>query len=717
MHIRSIALTLCCLAAFSGRAQNPVKDTITPTRLNEVVITGQIEPQSINRSVFNVKVLTQADIQRQAATTLADVLNQYINIMVSPDTGEGRSTATMFGLDGQYLKILVDNIPLVSDTGLGNNVDLTQINLNDIERIEIIEGAMGVTHGANAVSGIINIITRKGAQHGWELNATVQEETVRDEYTPLYGQGRHIQALRAAHRISDNWFASAGFNRNDFEGFQNERGGRDFTDYNPDDPGHQRGYSWLPKEQNTANALVRYQKNNTRLFYKFEYFNENIDFYNPVVSKELNGTQFLLYSFDRTYTTEKLYHHLNATGKFIGLDYNVSFSLQSQRRDVSEFKYYIQTGQKVPRLDETYQETSVLYSTGTLNNILHSNTLGLQLGYEAVNANGYSSSLAGIFSDDNQQGVNLKRRLENYDLFAALEARLTERFSIRPGFRYSFQSKFDNQWAGSLGIRELLPKGYEARASYGRSYRTPNYDELYTYMVDANHNLQGNQELKPESAHSVEASLKKSFAFATGGTLSPSLTGNFITVSDRIELAVVNPSPLQYKYINIDSYKMWNVGASNSLQYKNWQVRAGISLLGISRKIDTNLATSDDRFLTSCQLNANAAYTWPKANMQFSVYYKRNGRQQQYVDNGSLTEPGFALQEIAPFGLLDASVRKDFFGGRLNTTAGARNLLDVVDVNADIPSGGSTHEAGTTSFAQAYGRSYFIKLVYNLDFN
>ncbi|MGQ3085656.1 TonB-dependent receptor plug domain-containing protein, partial [Flavobacterium sp.] len=235
---------ILCIFLFSGfmaTAQEIATDSIKTEELEEVVVTGQIEPQSIKRSVFNVKVISRDDIQRQAANNLADVLNQYLNIMVQPNSAEGRSTVSMFGLDGQYLKILVDNIPLVSDTGLGNNIDLTQINLDDIDHIEIIEGAMGVTHGANAVSGIINIITKKSILNKWEINATMQEETIGGEYAPLYDKGRHLQALRAAHTVNSNWFVSIGGNRNDFTGFKDTRGGRDYTDYDPTTPWVNRG--------------------------------------------------------------------------------------------------------------------------------------------------------------------------------------------------------------------------------------------------------------------------------------------------------------------------------------------------------------------------------------------------------------------------------------------------------------------------------------------
>ena len=143
MQKKSLLFSLLLLS-ISGFGQETEKDTVV-NNLSEVVVTGQFEPQSLKKSVFNVKVISQKEIQQLAANNLADVLNQYLNITIRPSGNDGRSTVSMFGLDGQYFKILVDNIPLVSDSGIGNNIDLTQINLDDIEQIEIIEGSMGVT--------------------------------------------------------------------------------------------------------------------------------------------------------------------------------------------------------------------------------------------------------------------------------------------------------------------------------------------------------------------------------------------------------------------------------------------------------------------------------------------------------------------------------------------------------------------------------------------
>ena len=397
------------------------------------------------------------------------------------------------------------------------------------------------------------------------------------------------------------------------------------------------------------------------------------------------------------------------------LNYNVSVSQQKQERGIEEFKYYIQTGQEVPLLDKTYQETEVLYSTGTLNNFFDKKKVDLQVGYEAVNTNGFTSALSGNFGNGNLTDLN--KRVENYDVFTAAEISITDRFSVRPGVRYSFQSSFEDQWAASLGVRQLYENGYEARASYGRSYRTPTYDELYTFLVDANHNVQGNPDLVPENSHSFEISGKKLTYFESGLQLSNAASLSYLTVVDRIEQVIVGVDPqLQLKYINIDKYNQWNFSTTHQLNYKNFMAKAGLTVAGISRNLTYGGATSDDKFLYALQLNTNLAYTVPDWNTTFSVFYKFNGAAQQFVLDGSITNPTYNLQKQNSFSLMDTSIKKSFFSGKFDATLGIRNVFDVTTVRSNIASNAGAHSEGSTNLLMGYGRSYFAKLTYNLNF-
>ncbi|WET01292.1 TonB-dependent receptor [Flavobacterium sp. YJ01] len=717
-----IKFTLFAGLLFCSYSFAQQKDSIvSQEKLSEVVVTGQLEPQSIKKSVFNVRVISKEDIKQLAANNLSDVLNQYLNISIRTSGSDGRSTVSMFGLDSQYFKILIDNIPLVSDTGMGTNVDLTQVNLDDVERIEIIEGSMGVTHGANAVSGILNIITKKGGGYRWQISATVQEETVGNEYA-LFDKGRHIQSAKIAHNFNEHWFINVGGNRNDFAGFYDNKKGKD---YGLNDG--LRGYEWLPKDQLVGNAMLGYQKNNFRIFYKFDYYGEDVHYYSPILIPQDNYPfPETYFANDKRFLTNRFYHHLNSNGKlFSKLNYNVSLSHQKQERDVEKFNYQIETKEEFANDRQTYQSKEVFYSTGTLSNFFNNPKVDFQMGYEITNENGFYDASAGTFKNDQQQSVDVRKRLENYDIFSVAEISLSDKFSIRPGLRYSIQSNFDNQYASSLGLRYLFQKGLEARASLGKSYRTPNFDELYTYFVDSNHNLQGNPNLVPENSTSYEVSFKRSCALGSGAQIANNLAVTYMDVDDRIDMVLTQVTPSQvYEYVNINKYKMWNISTTEQFTYKNLTAKVGAAVVGISRKLDLaalNL-TSDDKFLYSLQLNSSISYNIPKWNTLFAVYYKFNGEQQRFVaGTGTDGSAQFFLEEIKPYSWMDASVRKTFFKNQFEVTVGARNLFDITNVqsvrNGGGDSTGGAHAAGSTDLLLGYGRSYFLKLTYNLNLN
>jgi outer membrane receptor for ferrienterochelin and colicins len=344
------------------------------------------------------------------------------------------------------------------------------------------------------------------------------------------------------------------------------------------------------------------------------------------------------------------------------------------------------------------------------------------LGYEITNEEGFFDATAGTFKDDQQQFKDIRKRLENYDVFTVAEISLSDKFSIRPGLRYSIQSAFDDQYANSLGLRYLFKKGLEGRASVGQSYRTPNFDELYTYFVDSNHNMQGNPDLVPENSTSYELSFKRACDFKSGGQLASNIAVTFLDVDDRIDMVLTQTKPtLNYRYVNINKYKMWNISTTEQYAYKNWNVKVGAAVVGISQKLDLAALniTSDDKYLYSLQLNSSVSYNIPKWNTLFALYYKYNGQQQQFVA-GTDTDGNakFFLNKVDPYSWMDASVRKSFFKDQFEVTAGARNLFDIKSVQlVQNGSTGGAHAGGGSDLLLGYGRSYFLKLTYNLNFN
>lgn len=681
--------------------------------MKTVVLTGQHNPQSIDKSVFEVEVISQQDIRNLAGNNLSDVLNQNLNLNIIPNAGEGRAGIEQFGFNSEYVKILVDGVPIVGDEGFGNAIDISQISLDDIQQIEIVEGSMGVQYGDNAVTGVVNIITKKRSHYNWEISPYIQEETAGDEYG-LFGKGRHIQSLKIAHNFSDHWNANVHYLHNDFQGYLGHLKGKNY--YNPDkDNDLKRGYEWLPKEQHDIKGLVQYTKNDFRAFYKFEYFNEQTDKYAQKIRLNPNNATETVNptASDNIFRSERFYHHLNATGKlFHRLNFNLSASYQEQTRNLEEYTYHLKTGDKTNTNRFDYNTRKGFFSRGTLNNFLDLDKVNLELGYVLKTDKGIGSGLA----EQDQSNNSKENYIDTYSGFFSGEIKATERFSLRPGIRVLGSSQFSTQTALSFSGKYRFKNNYQLRAIVGTSPKTPNFEQLYFYLVDSNHDVRGNADLAPEKGKSIFLHFKKNFDFDNAKlSYIPKLSAWYLDVKDKIDLTIVDMSPLAYEYNNIDLYRTWGLALRNKLNYSRLMLDAGFSFSGESKKLNSEDKTNDD-YLYSFQANVKLSYRLPKWRTTLSTFFKYNGKEYQYVSgvdsNGDAT---MSKQKQEGYGWWDATVRKSFLDKRFEVTLGARNLLDIKSIRT-VGTSDNGHSSGRNSLRLGYGTSYFMKLKYNLNF-
>ncbi len=705
-------LSLVSLSAiFLVSAQE--KDSLSQKKIEEVVITGQYMQQSINKSIYKVEVIDAQQIKNMAVTSAAEVLNQNLNILIEPNSGTGDSNARIMGLGGAYTKVLIDNIPVVSDQGMGNQVDLSKINVNNIERIEIVKGAMGVEYGNNAVAGVINIITKKN--YGKKVTAllSLQEETVGKDYDWFKkGNGRHLQALNLGFRVSENWSITADINHNDFQGYKGNLNG--YTYFNPNND-KKRGYEWLPKDQITANAAVRYSKNNTSFFYKVNFLNEDVNFYNPVIEDlPLGGGNRTYTSDDRNYFTKRWIHQFNIQTKLGSrINYHGDFSYQTQQRKSQDYVYDIPNRQKISEGEKnTFYDSKVFYSRGMFSNFLDNDKINFQLGYELDHTSGFAGSSTFQF---NNNGINIERSIFNYANFLSAEWKINNEFSLRPGVRLALSDKFDSQYNYSLTARYSTSENSDLRAVFGSSNRFPTYDELYTYVVDNNHDIRGNENLNPETGYSLGLFWDYSMTTNNLWKFNLSASGMYLDVKDRIESVIVSNSPLKYTYLNVDNYKSLLFGAGLNVRKGDLSLNAGVSVMGISQVLNAGTVVSPNDYNFYTEANFSANYTLPQVKTLFALYYKYSGTQRQFTQKATQNPgeiPEYVLGELGEFNMMNFTVTQPFFKNHLELTLGIKNILDVSTVRNTILSGGA-HNAGPDTQNLFYGRSYFARLNYN----
>ena len=155
----------------------------------------------------------------------------------------------------------------------------------------------------------------------------------------------------------------------------------------------------------------------------------------------------------------------------------------------------------------------------------------------------------------------------------------------------------------------------------------------------------------------------------------------------------------------------------NGLKAENLNLNLGATFQGISR-INSNEANGNDDFLYNFQINTSASYFVKPWDTSFTLLLKYNGEQEQYIVSGSDADGNstFSKATTDAYSWLDASVRKSFLNNKIDVTFGGRNLLDITNVNVSNGSTGGTHSADNSSLLLGYGRSFYLKLLYNLNF-
>jgi len=689
------------------------KDSLNQKKIEEVVITGQYMQQSINKSIYKVEVIDAQQIKNMAVTTAAEVLNQNLNILIEPDSGTGDSRASIMGLGGSYTKVLIDNIPVVGDQGMGNQIDLSKINVNNIERIEIVKGAMGVEYGNNAVAGVINIITKKNYTQKVTALLSLQEETVGKDYDWYKkGNGRHIQALNLGFRLSNNWSLTADINHNDFQGYGGDLNGYKYFNLSND---KKRGYEWLPKDQLTGNAAIRYSKNNTSFFYKVNFLTEDINFRDPrITDYPLGGGERTFISQDRDYFTKRWLHQFNIQTKLGSrINYQGDFSYQTQERKYQDYIYDVPNRQTLSTDEKkVYYDTKVFYSRGMFSNFLDNEKINFQLGYELDNTSGFAGSSTFEF---NNNGKNIEQSIFNYANFLSAEWRIDDKFSLRPGVRLALSNKFDSQYNYSLTARYNTTSRSDVRAVFGSSNRFPTYEELYTSVVDNNHDIRGNENLKPETGYSFGLFYDYSMPAVNNWKVNVSLSGMFLDVQDRIENVIVSNEPLKYTFLNINNYRSILFGGGLTVKKDNFSLNAGVSVMGISQELISGTVVSPDDYNFYAEANLGANYTLDKTKTLFALYYKYTGVRKQFTqkfDQNPSAAPEYILGEVGDFNMLNFTLTQPFFNNHLELSLGIKNIFDVSSVRNTISSGGA-HNAGADIQNLFYGRSYFARLNYN----
>ncbi|TKG90392.1 TonB-dependent receptor [Puteibacter caeruleilacunae] len=446
--------------------------------IDQVVVTGTRTVKRLADVPVKTTVISASQIRKSGAVSVLETLEDYMPGVVTESNAMGNNMRIK-GLNSRHILFLVDGERLVAE-GAGGNINFDQINVNSIERIEIVDGAASALYGSNAIGGVINIITKK-PMHYFDLgvNTSYQSHNTIKLQTDV-GVNREKVLLRA------------GVFRNSSDGFDLDNGpyAARYTDFGGDVT---LGYKFSKRIR--TNFVGRY--------FQHERFNRAIsmDVKHDLNRKLTLGANGNVESRDRT----------NDLKISVNFDKFYSYDVMEKKNDDLEEGFnasYLSS-----RLVDRFSNDDQWELVG-----------GLEYNYEQITTK-ESKTLGEIPT---------KKSVNDVNVFGQFQYTFFRKVDVVAGARYTYNSQFNSAFSPSLSM--MYRSGcFKVRGGLGRSFRAPSIKELY-YKFDHQGSfwIFGNPDLNAE--HGVYSSLSIEFS---NDKFNVSLGGYHNQIDDKITGYVV----------------------------------------------------------------------------------------------------------------------------------------------------------------------------------
>lgn len=181
------------LALASTAHADASADAASAKQMDTVVVTATGAQQWIKDAPASISVISREEIERKPVTSIGQLLSTVPGVTGGYALSGAQSKIRLRGLPEQYTLILIDGRRQGNSSGVNYRDDLGPQDLNwlspdMIERIEVVRGPMSSLYGSDAMGGVINIITRKIADH-WggsvTFNHSMPDSSTRGDTTQM----------------------------------------------------------------------------------------------------------------------------------------------------------------------------------------------------------------------------------------------------------------------------------------------------------------------------------------------------------------------------------------------------------------------------------------------------------------------------------------------------------------------------------------------------
>jgi len=484
--------------------------------LDEVIIQGNRLETPFNETTRDIQIITQKDIEALPARSLNEVLSFIGGVDIRQRGPFGTQTdISMDGGTSEQVLVLVNGVKML-DSQTAHNMMNIPIPLTAIDHIEVIRGAAARIYGINALTGAINIVTKKGNRSAVIADAqggsSFKDKEENDgsgiyggaigEVTGIYGTERQSQLLAVS-----------------------------FSDYNG-------------QRYNSA-------AKNTRLFYNGHYkINDNNSL------QAMAGYAHSLFGANGFYAAP---NDINSEELVKSSLFSISSTHQWNNFSIS------------PRISDRYGEDDYRFyrddfSRGRSQH--YTNALMLELNSSLVTEYGsfgfgWESRLEKI----NSSNIG-KHQRDNHGAYAEFKSQLSKKLKGSAGIYANYNTDFGWQIYPGIDLAYLVDLHWKLSASIGSGQRIPSFTDLH---LDQRPGNVGNPLLQPENAWNYEGNVQYSrerFQFKMGYF--------YRNISDFIDWVRVDASE-PYSPINLGNNKMqgfyarfqqdFNLGEKQSFEY------------------------------------------------------------------------------------------------------------------------------------------------------
>jgi vitamin B12 transporter len=507
MTIKTALAALALAAVFVPC--RPVRSQANDTaQLRTVVVSASKVPKPASSLTQPVTVLLGEDLRARGVTRVSDALREVPGAALVQSGSYGAVTSLFLrGGESRYTKVLIDGVPVNAPGGF---FDFSHLTTDNIDRIEIVRGPASVLYGADAVSGIVQIFTRKGSAEprgsvglraGTYRSLDVDGDAVGS--TPLGGF-----SLGAAHHST-----------------------RGILPFNNEYRNGTLSSALTLAEGASGDARISARYTAAEFHYPTDFAGQPVD--------------------SNSYRTQ---HRLT-----VGLDAgrNLNSNIQSRlllgSNDVSDLTadIAIPFGATSPQYSEFRSRGYRRNAEGRLSFFLPTDaTITLGAAYEREHEN--SSSGSGAVGGATVQTDSFDASRHNVAYYSELLGNLTERFSYTLSGRMDDNSDYDRFGTYRIGANANVLPMVRLRASLSTAFNAPAFNQLRPTLYTV-----GSPSLRPERIRSAE------LGFVT--TIRPELiqaSASYFTQRFSDLIQYVNGAPPTFK----GSYANLTAASSNGYE-------------------------------------------------------------------------------------------------------------------------------------------------------